>query len=188
MIYKPYTQNGGVPPSGNVSNVQQNAGVAPSSLLMSSFISRLPFAYQIIDSMVRNNPKFYSFKNQTSMRDQMLEDQSVFMSQPDFGPVGTSGSFSVNKDYQAFIYAAIDKDKGRRLMDYRRMAAYAELADCLDEICDECIVKNDAGDVTQFKLAGSYSKTVQDEASKEYKKFDEVERYNLKLGAIKKIC
>jgi hypothetical protein len=174
VIYRPYTQNGGVPPSGNVSNVQQNAGVAPSSLLMSSFISRLPFAYQIIDSMVRNNPKFYSFKNQASLRDQMMEDQSVFMSQPDFGPVGTSGSFSINKDYQAFIYAAIDKDKGRRLMDYRRMAAYAELADCLDEICDECIVKNDAGDITQFKLTGSYSKTIQDEVSKEYKKFVEI--------------
>ena len=59
-------------------------------------------------------------------------------------------------------------------MDYRRMAAYAELADCLDEICDECIVRNDSGEVTQFKLIGSYSKTIQDEISKEYKKFVEI--------------
>jgi hypothetical protein len=174
MIYQSYSKQGGVPPSGNVSNVQQSPGMAPSSLLMSSFISRLPFAYQIIDSMVRNNPKFYSFKNQASLRDQMLEDQSVFMNQPDYTSIGAPGSFSINKDYQSFVYASIDKDKGRRLMDYRRMAAYAELADCLDEICDECIVKNDSGDIVRFKLNGSYSKTVQDEVSSEFKKFIEI--------------
>jgi hypothetical protein len=175
VIYRPYTQNGGVPPSGNASNVKQSPG-QPQSPLLSSFISRLPFAYQIIDSMVRNNPKFYTFKDQASLRDQMLEDQSVFMSQPNqenFSS-GTAGSFSVNKDYQSFVYASIDKDKGRRIMDYRRMAAYAELADCLDEICDECIVKDDKGDITQFEILGSYSKTIQDEIAKEYKKFIEI--------------
>ena len=173
MIYRPYTQNGGVPPSGNVSNVKQSPG--QQSPLLSSFISRLPFAYQIIDSMVRGNPKFYTFKDQASLRDQMLEDQSIFMSQPnaDFG-TGNPGSFAINKDYQAFVYASIDKDKGRRMMDYRRMAAYAELADCLDEICDECIVKNDDGDIVTFDLKGSYSKTIQDELAKEFNKFVEI--------------
>ena len=173
MIYRPYTQNGGVPPSGNASNVKQSPG--QQSPLLSSFISRLPFAYQIIDSMVRGNPKFYTFKDQASLRDQMLEDQSIFMSQPnaDFG-TGNPGSFAINKDYQAFVYASIDKDKGRRMMDYRRMAAYAELADCLDEICDECIVRNDDGDVVTFDLKGSYSKTIQDELAKEFNKFVEI--------------
>ena len=175
MISRPYTQSGGVPPSGNVSNVKQSPG-QPQSPLMSSFLSRLPYAYQIIDSMVRNNPKFYSFKDQASLRDQMLEDQSVFMHQPnvDNYSTGNPGSFSINKDYQAFVYASLDKDKGRRMMDYRRMAAYAELADCLDEICDECIVKDESGDITAFELKGSYSKTVQDEVANEYKKFVEV--------------
>lgn len=175
MIYRPYTQNGGVPPSGNASNVKQSPG-QPQSPLLSSFISRLPFAYQIIDSMVRSNPKFYTFKDQASLRDQMLEDQSVFMSQPNIDNfnTGNPGSFAINKDYQAFVYASVDKDKGRRMMDYRRMAAYAELADCLDEICDECIVKNDDGDITQFEIRGSFSKTVQDEIAKEYKKFVEI--------------
>lgn len=176
MIYRPYTQNGGVPPSGNASGVKQSAGGAPSSPLLSSFISRLPFAYQIIDAMVRQNPKFYTFKDQASLRDQMLEDQSVFMSQPNQDNVGSGspGSFAINKDYQAFVYASLDKDKGRRMMDYRRMAAYAELADCLDEICDECIVRDDNGDITQFELTGNFSKTVQDETAKEYKKFIEI--------------
>ena len=175
-IYRPYTQNGGgVPPSGNVSNVKQSPG-APNSPLRSSFISRLPFAYQIISSMISNNPKFYSFKNQASLRDDMLEDQSVFMSQPnvDNYSTGNPGSFAINKDYQAFVYASLDKDKGRRMMDYRRMAAYAELADCLDEMCDECIVRDDDGDIVKFDLKGTYSKTIQDEIQKEFKQFVEI--------------
>ena len=175
MIYKPYSSSGGVPPSGNVSSVKQSPG-QPQSPLLSSFISRLPFAYQIVDSLVRNNPKFHTFKDQASLRDAMLEDQSIFLSQPNIDNYGTGtpGSFSINKDYQAFVYASIDKDKGRRMMDYRRMAAYAELADCLDEICDECIVKNDDGDIIDFKLNGSFSKTVQDEVTKEFRKFIEI--------------
>jgi len=65
MIYRPYTQNGGVPPSGNVSNVKQSPG-QPQSPLLSSFISRLPFAYQIIDSMVRNNHKVLYFQESSN--------------------------------------------------------------------------------------------------------------------------
>ncbi len=175
MIYRPYTNNGGVPPSGNASNARQSPGM-PQSPLLSSFVSRLPFAYQIVDAMVKNNPKFYTFKKQASLRDDMLQDQSVFLSQPDIDnySTGTPGSFSVNKDYQAFVYASLDKDKGRRLMDYRRMAAYAELADCLDEICDECIVKNDKGEIVDFDLTGNFSKTIQDELKKEFQKFIEI--------------
>lgn len=174
MIYRPYTQSGGVPPSGNASSVKQSPG-QPQSPLLSSFLSRLPYAYAVVDAMVKNNPKFYAFKNQSSLRDEMLQDQSVFLAQPDdhYG-TGTPGSFSINKDYQAFVYASLDKDKGRRLMDYRRMAAYAELADCLDEICDECIVKDENGEIVDFDLKGAYSKTIQDELKKEFKKFIEI--------------
>jgi hypothetical protein len=142
---------------------------------MGAFVSRLPYAYQIIDAMVKNNPKFYDFKNQASLRDEMLQDQSVFLSQSNhpsenYG-IGTPGSFAVNKDYQAFVYASVDKDKGRRLMDYRRMAAYAELADCLDEICDECIVRDDKGEIVKFQLKGNYSNTIQNSIAKEFANF-----------------
>lgn len=176
MIYRPYNSGSGVAPSGNGTNVKQSPG-APNSPLLSSFISRLPFAYQVVDAMIRNNPKFELFKDQTSLRDEMLQDQSIFLSQPNldnYSTNGTAGSFSINKDYQAFVYASLDKDKGRRMMDYRRMAAYAELADCLDEICDECIVKDDDGNIIDINLKGDYSKTIQDEIKKEFKKFIEI--------------
>ena len=170
-IHRPYTSNGGVPNSGNASGSSY-----PQSPLLSSFVSRLLFAYQIIQSMISSNPKFYTFKNQASLKDQMLQDQSVFLTQPnvDNYSTGTPGSFGINKDYQAFVYASLDKDKGRRMTDYRRMAAYAELADCLDEICDECIVKDEDGNIVDFDLNGSYSKTIQDEIKKEFKKFIEI--------------
>ena len=172
MIYRPYTNNAGVP--GN-STGPVKPQPYPQTSLLGAFVSRLPYAYQIIDAMVKNNPKFYDFKKQTSLRDEMLQSQSVFLAQKeDNYAFGTPGSFGINKDYQAFVYANIDKDKQRRLMDYRRMSAYAELADCLDEICDECIVKNEDGDVVDFDLNGSYSKTAQDEIKSEFKKFIEI--------------
>jgi hypothetical protein len=174
VIYRPYTSNGGVPGAGTGPIKPQPY---PQTTLLGAFVSRLPYAYQIIDAMVKNNPKFYEFKNQTSLRDEMLQDQSVFLSQgpsQDTYGTGVPGSFAINKDYQAFVYANIDKDKGRRLMDYRRMAAYAELADCLDEICDECVVVNDKEEIVQFKVKGTYSKTVQDTLVKEFNNFIQI--------------
>lgn len=174
MIYKPYSNGGGVPGSGQA-NVRPTP--YPQSTLLGAFTARLPYALQIIDNLVRNNPKFYDFKNQASLRDEMIQDQSVFLAQSpnaDNYSSGTPGSFAINKDYQAFVYANIDKDKQRRLMDYRRMAAYAELADCLDEIADECIVRDDQDQIVKFTLAGKYSNNVQDIISKEFQSFIQV--------------
>lgn len=174
MIYRPYTNNGGVPGT-STGGVQQQA--YPSTTLMGAFASRLPYAFQIIDQMVKNNPKFYKFKNEASLRDDMLQDQSVLLSQSpgqDNYGVGTPGSFAINKDYQAFVYATLDKDKGRRLQDYRRMAAYAELADALDEICDECLVSDEEGNMVNVHLRGDYSKTVQDTVAGEFRSFIEI--------------
>jgi hypothetical protein len=174
MIYRPYSSGGGVPGTGQA-NVRPTP--YPQSTLLGAFTARLPYALQIIDNLVRNNPKFYDFKNQASLRDEMIQDQSVFLGQSpnaDNYSSGTPGSFAINKDYQAFVYANLDKDKQRRLMDYRRMAAYAELADCLDEIADECIVRDDNDEIVKFKLVGKYSNNVQDIISKEFQSFVQI--------------
>ena len=174
MIYRPYSNNSGVPGTGQA-NVRPTP--YPQSTLLGAFTAKLPYALQIIDNLVRNNPKFYDFKNQASLRDEMIQDQSVFLAQSpnaDNYSSGTPGSFAINKDYQAFVYANVDKDKQRRLMDYRRMAAYAELADCLDEIADECIVRDDQDQIVKFMLAGKYSNNIQDIVSKEFQSFVQV--------------
>ena len=173
MIYRPYTNNNAVPGNqGGNSNAPQ---AFPSTNILGAFLSRLPYAYQIIDSIIQRNPKFDDFKDVSSRRQEYIQDQSVFLQSPEsYADYGSPNNVLINKDYQAFVYASIDKDKGRRLMDYRRMAAYAEIADCLDEICDECVVKDSNDEVATFALRGDYSKEVKDVLQKEFKNFIQI--------------
>ena len=174
MIHQAYTYNNAIPGS-TTGPVQDQA--FPSTSLLGAFVSRLPYAYQIIDSMMERNPRFQDFRKVAPKREELIQDQSIFLNDPEMqfgsGP-GTPGALQINKDYQAFIYANVDKDKTRRLTDYRRMAAFAELADCVDEICDECIVKDENDTIIQFNLRGDYTKEVKDNIEKEYKKFIQI--------------
>lgn len=169
MIYRPYTNNNAVP--GNTLGPIQDQSY-PSTSLMGSFISRLPYAYSILDSIMQRNPKYKDFKHVAPQREELIQNQSVFLDEPSFQPgAGAPGSIAINKDYQAFMYASLDKDKSRRLSDYRRMAAYSELSNCIDEICDECVVKDENDNIVTFNLRGDYSKEVKDSIEKEFKKF-----------------
>ncbi len=174
MIYHPYSANNAIPGS-TAGPVQDQA--FPSTSLLGAFASRLPYAYNILDAMFERNPKFKDFKRVAPRREEMIQDESVFLQDPESQQPYTSGapgSLLINKDYQAFIYAQVDKDKTRRIVDYRRMAAFAELADCVDEICDECIVKDENDDITQFNLRGNYTKEIKDTVEKEYRKFIQI--------------
>ena len=51
------------------------------------------------------------------------------------------------------------------------MAAYAELAGCINEICDECIVKDENDSIVNFNLRGEYTKETKDTLEKEFKRF-----------------
>jgi hypothetical protein len=169
MIYRPYTNNNAV--QGNSLGPIQDQPF-PSTSLLGAFVSRLPYAYSIIDSILDRNPKFKEFKNVEPKRDELIQGESVFLNEPSFQQgYGAPGSVVINKDYQAFIYASIDKDKTQRLSDYRRMAAYAELSNCIDEICDECLVKDENDNIITFNLRGEFSKEIKDTVEKEFKKF-----------------
>jgi len=172
MIYRPYTNNNAVP--GNVGSSQASQAY-PSTNILGAFLSRLPYAYQIIDSIIQRNPKFHEFKDVASRQQEYIQDQSVFLQNPEtYQGYGSPNNVLINKDYQAFVYASLDKDKGRRLADYRRMAAYAEIADCLDEICDECVVKDENDVIVNFQLRGEYPKEVKDLLQREFTKFIEI--------------
>ena len=56
----------------------------------------------------------------------------------------------MDKGFQEFMYANIQQDKGARIRDYRVMAAFAEVADALDEICDEVINVDGNGKIVQL--------------------------------------
>lgn len=169
MIQRSYTHSNAIP--GNTTGPVQDQAF-PSTSLMGAFLSRLPYAYQIIDSLIQKNPKFEDFKDVAPRRDEIIQDESVWLQEPGLAnPAGAPGNISINKDYQAFVYANIDKDKNRRLLDYRRMAAYAELAGCINEICDECIVKDENDNIVNFNLRGDYTKETKDTLEKEFKRF-----------------
>ena len=110
---------------------------------LQNFINnKLPYAGSgdVIDNVGEINPKFKDFFDLGSRREELLKRHSVAI-QTD--PNSPTGSIAIDKNYHAFMYANVDHDKSKRLRDYRVMGQFAEVADALDEICDECIVKDD---------------------------------------------
>ena len=108
--------------------------------LVSYISNRLPYASQQDDEL---NPKYKHFAKSGTQRAEALAQTSVTSSNPynniPIGDFGKDGSFA------GVMYASIDHNKGARLQDYRQMAAYSEVSDALDEICDECINTDENG-------------------------------------------
>jgi hypothetical protein len=139
--------------------------------LMKYVSSKLPYqSYDANDKIRSLNPKYELFFGKGSDRVGALTRQSV----------SSSISFTddqyanilQNKDYHDFMYANIQPDKGRRLMDYRVMAAYSEVADALDEICDEFINKDENGDIVKLGFIDSgLSETQKSKVKKEFQKY-----------------
>ena len=74
------------------------------------------------------------------------------------------------------MYANVDLDKEKRLLDYRIMSAYAEVGDALDEICDDVINKSEDDHKTvrvDFREA-DLTEAAKNELTKE---FDKIEKY-----------
>jgi hypothetical protein len=140
----------------------------------SELIARLPFSSNIVDSISRLNPKYNVFDELTAKKEERLLGQSVVYGQPNMGTGGRGamGSVFKNMNFYEYMYSSLDTDKIKRIQDYRRMAAYTELSDAIDEICDECIVYNEEDNsVVKFKLNGSFDRDTKKEVGKEWAKF-----------------
>ena len=117
--------------------------------LMKYVSSRLPYqSYQTVDTLNDVNPKYKLFQGEGSRREDALQRQSISSSTP----INNSavGDIAMDKGFQEFMYANIQQDKAARIRDYRVMAAFAEVADALDEICDEVINKDANGEIIQL--------------------------------------
>jgi hypothetical protein len=142
---------------------------------VSSILSKLPYVQSALEADV-NNPKYELFERLSKKRELKLMHQSVIAG-PYMGNNANSqygqSSFGSNQQYHKYIYAQVDVDKIRRIAEYRRMAAYAEVSDCLDEICDEFINKDENGKIVKIKFSG-FAKLDADqrnEIEKEFYKF-----------------
>ena len=141
-----------------------------SSSYLDQLLAKLPYTHRIIDDISSLNPKYDDFSDLTKRKEERIAQQSVVVHKDPGSDTGI-GSILVNKDYQLYMYSNIDVDKIRRLQQYRRMAAYSEVSDAIDEICDETIVKNQEGDIISMSIEGSYSDDMKKEIRKEWKKF-----------------
>jgi len=136
---------------------------------INTVMARIPFGYKLIDSITELNPKFNTFSDLTSDRETRLDTQSVFT--PKMYDDGMFGTLFSDKSYHKLMYANVEPDKIKRLQDYRRMATYAELANCLDEISDEFIVLDDKKNVVNLTVAPEYSKIIRESIEDEWKRF-----------------
>lgn len=123
--------------------------------LMSYIQSKMP--YTSSDNTIENvdelNPKYKHFFKTGTRRTELLQKHAI--STVKVGEDVPMGGFNIDKKYLDYMYANIDVDKEKRIRDYRTMAAYAEVADALDEICDECIVEDDNGQVIKLEFDDS---------------------------------
>lgn len=131
--------------------------------------SKLPYNQSyIMDNVQELNPKFKHFYDTGTKKDVALAQHSI--SQQVVSWDQGVGAVAIDKNYHQFMYANVDLDKEKRLKDYRVMAAYAEVGDALDEICDDVInVNEDTGNAVNVTFKDSdLSESAKTELTKEF--------------------
>lgn len=117
--------------------------------LMNYVSSKLPYVGYDLSKVTDNlNPKYKYFETTGTRRSEVLSRHSVSQNF-DYNNQSV-GRISGDKGFSDIMYANIQKDKGARIKDYRIIAAFSEVADALDEICDEIINKDDNNQVAKL--------------------------------------
>lgn len=111
--------------------------------LMSFIKNKLPYSNIVDPNNELLNPKYRFFAKTGLRRPEALARQSISLSNDyNNSPIG---SFGKDTTFGDMMYANVQHNKEARLRDYRVMAAYSDVADALDEICDESINPDDSG-------------------------------------------
>jgi hypothetical protein len=145
--------------------------------LMNFINNRMPYqGYAAIDTISKLNPKFKEFQGTGSKRAEALARHSI-SSSTIFNNTDPAGVIGLDNNFTKFMYASIQHDKLARLRDYRVMAAFSEVADALDEICDECINRDDNNkivllELNDMKLRDDEKQNLEDEFQKYITYFD----------------
>lgn len=144
--------------------------------LMSYVQSKLPYTSRdnTIENVDELNPKYKHFFKTGTRRTELIQKHAI--STVKIGEDVPMGGFNIDKKYLDYMYANIDVDKNKRVRDYRIMGSYAEVADALDEICDECIVEDDNGQIIKLEFDDSrdFSPNEKESINHEFDKFIEL--------------
>lgn len=137
-----------------------------------NIMSRLPYygGNKVVDNIDMLNPAYKHFYKTGTDRDEKVQQKSI--SVPYTGQdVATIVNTLSERGYNDVLYAAIDRDKGKRIREYRVMAAFAEMANALDEICDEFVVKDEEGDIVKLQLPNGLEEEHKKQLRVEFRKF-----------------
>jgi len=143
--------------------------------LMSYIQNKLPYSNIIDPNQNDLNPKYKIFADTGMRRSEALAKNSISISNEyNNMPIGSMGK---DTSFGQVMYANIEENKGARLRDYRVIAAYSDVADALDEICDEAINTDDSGaELTikykQIDLSSSEKESIDEEFAKYTNYFD----------------
>ena len=152
---------------------QNNSG---QSGFLKNLVNKLPYQSLDFNKVLGDlNPKYNTFEDTGMRRVEALAKNSIFYNN-DFNNTGT-GQIAVDGNYSALVYANVEENKGGRMRDYRVMASFSEISDALDEICDECINKDDAGNIINLgfrniEIDEEKQKVIKDEFEKYIEYFD----------------
>ena len=138
--------------------------------------NRLPYNYSVLESDEAKNTKYKYFQKVGMRRPEALSRQSVALN----NPYNTTAFSSIERDksFGDVMYATASEDKPGRLRDYRTMAAFSEISDALDEICDESINADENDEIVLFKLKNvTLDSDKQTELQEEFSKY--IEHYDL---------
>jgi hypothetical protein len=142
---------------------------------MSYIQNKLPYSNIIDPNQNDLNPKYKIFADTGMRRSEALAKNSISISNEyNNMPIGSMGK---DTSFGQVMYANIEENKGARLRDYRVIAAYSDVADALDEICDEAINTDDSGaELTikykQIDLSSSEKQSIDEEFAKFINYFD----------------
>lgn len=139
--------------------------------LMTYISSKLPYSgVNSIQTTDEINPKYRYFQDTGTRRAEALSKYSVSQSY-DFNNQAV-GEIAGDKRFSEIMYANIQKDKPARIRDYRVMAAFAEVSEALDEICDEIINKDSNGNILNIKIVNmSVPDYIETNILKEFQKY-----------------
>jgi hypothetical protein len=143
--------------------------------LMAYIQNRLPYNLEFVHPKDSNNPKYDVFKNAGTRKPELLAKHSV-SSSTDYNNMDL-GMIEKDRSFADVMYANVQNDKGARLRDYRVMAAYSEVADALDEICDEFVNLDDKGmvlkaQISNLDLEAKQKETIEEELKTYIDHFD----------------
>jgi hypothetical protein len=126
--------------------------------------------YTASRTVEETNPKYKAFEAASGRRDEVIRRLSISRN-PTNSPTGYNGMMT-DKGYHSLVYAPLDENKINRINEYRRMAEYSELSDCLDIICDEILNEDENGKLLHLNLEpGKYNTTARSEIIKEFEKY-----------------